>query len=158
MAKEEKIGEGEGAVTGSANFMGDFSLRLVIKHPTMSLRIITSELDMIPTQGHTVGEPRVTPTGRKLEGVWNETFFGYKLVFRGRRDFFAEPIALARSLLRRSEFLRKLRDEGGTISIYIDIYGYRNFGDTIAFEEMKLFSSLGIDLGIELFPGELGGE
>jgi hypothetical protein len=133
-------------------FPGSFTVRLVVKHPKISLDAIREALSLEPTHGHTVGAPRKTPIGRPLEGVWSETFFGHSKEFDCRRDFFAAALEFARSLSERSGFIRRIRADGGLVAIYVDLKGCENFGDVMAPELLSLLSSLDIDFGIEIFP------
>jgi hypothetical protein len=118
----------------------------------MSLDAVRKALGLEPTRGHTVGEPRKTPAGRRLEGVWKETFFGYSKDFSGRRDFFSAALEFARCLDGRSDFIKRVRADRGLVALYIDLKGCENFGDVMSAELAALIFSLGIDFGIELFP------
>jgi hypothetical protein len=133
------------------SFTGIFYIRLVIKHPVLSLDAITNELHLEPSHGHSVGEPRKTPAGRPLSGVWRETFWGYTKACSGRRDFVSASIELLETLNGSADFFRRIRKEKGLVAIYVDLMGCENFRDTLTIAKMAYFQSLGVDFGVEVF-------
>lgn len=129
-----------------------FTLRLLIKHPTISFEQIQNELQREPVHGHDVGRARRTPTGRVLSGTWNETLWSHSEVVIGRRDFFRCGMKFAMSFEGNREFLRLLRDTGGLVTICVDLTECANFGDVLREEDMRVLGRLGMDIGVEYFP------
>ena len=131
-----------------------FKLRFVIKHPTILFSTISETLNLQPHHGHSVGEDKVTLKGKKLEGQWKETFWGYTKEFDGDFYFFDSAVEFCTVLKKHVNFLMSIKDTGGKLGLYVDLIECKNIGDTLNPESMMLFASLGITLGIELFPSE----
>ena len=129
-----------------------FILRLVLKHPTLSLEEVSKSMGLKPHQGHSVGTQKMTPRGNFLDGVNRETFFGKTEQFFDRNDFFGCAANLAESLAEHSEFFWKIRSEGVRVAIYIDLIGSQSIGDVLLPRQIEKLSSLGIDFGGEVFP------
>ena len=129
-----------------------YILRFVIKHPKLSYNSISSELGLEGERGYSVGAPRETPTGQRLDGTWQETSWGYFPIFEENSYFFESAVKFVRSISKHSEFLQSVSRSGGLVALYIDVFGGKNTGDVIKPDDMALFVSTGITLGVEVFP------
>lgn len=138
--------------TASEDVRGSFVLRLVIKHPSLSLIAISNEMPIERHQGHGVGEKRKTPKGTELEGVYGETFWGYSEHIYGRRDFLSCATSLLDSLQGKRDFFLDVVSSGGKVAVYVDILDGKNIGDVLTPKQLESFSLMGVELGVEFFP------
>src|SRR5438094_7115990 len=90
-----------------------FNVALFIVHPTIDPDEISNAL----LEGHFVhraGEPRRTPTGRQLEGRYQDTRWRHSVRYEVRKQHFsAEVTSCVNSLVPYRAFLNRLRETGG---------------------------------------------
>ena len=126
----------------------EYRVSLQIRHPSADPNDIVQQIGRTPVRSWAVGEPRQTPTGRVLEGVYRETYCVFD-VGRGNDGELARLLGKAVAELDGAKALfRDLRETGGSINFYVTwTAGER--GEV--FDTALLFSlaQLGIDLGIE---------
>jgi hypothetical protein len=106
-----------------------------------------------PNVQHEVGAQRTAPNGNDIGGYWPQTLWSYWVQIEGRRNFFDAAIDLLRTFEMQKDFFRRIRSEGGMVAVYLDLNGCENFGDVISVENIQYVASLGVELGVELFPG-----
>jgi hypothetical protein len=118
-----------------------YDVRLLIRHPSMRVDEISAVLGMDPNYAWNVGE-----AGR------HETMWGHVSRTRGSRHFFKEVHGVLEWLHDERESVARLLSSGGTIQVIVQLPGGVNIGDSLRQETMVLASSLGVMLGIEVFP------
>jgi hypothetical protein len=154
-AGEERIetNEDDTAVTRDK---GDTSLKyrivLMIKHPNMDPARVSMELGMQPTNSWRAGEERATPTGQRLPGVNPMSFWTSSEEAMGDGLFFEDVLDLVRRLGRSSEFISQIVDDGGSVSVVVQLPGGINIGDELDWLGLTRIAALKITLGIEVFP------
>ena len=141
-------------VRASEHCTCSFIIRMVIKHPAVTMQEITDRLAVCPQHGHNVGEPRKTPKGRPLSGTNPETFWSYAERIEDRRDFFTAALEFLERLKAHAEFLKNIKTTGGVVALYIDLINCTSIGDIIRPEQMSAFLEFGVDLGVEVFSGQ----
>jgi hypothetical protein len=129
-----------------------FNLRLLIKHPSLTLESITGRMNIEPTHGWGVGRPRQTPAGTILGGTYGETYWGYSERIEGRRDFLKCAVEFIASLEPQHLFLKEVSGTGGIVALDLGLRGKANIGDVLKVDQLQYFSTLGIELGVEVFP------
>lgn len=129
-----------------------FVIRLLVRHPRMSADEITVGLGMAPSAVWPVGEPRRTPKGNPLPGVYEESKWSKSYHVSVERRLFRPAIEILNDLEQRAEFIDDLVSTGGTVEVSLDLPGGRNFGDSITPSELRRFASLQVGLGFEVFP------
>jgi hypothetical protein len=150
-----RVGSVEGSVTNAEvaqiKMLREFVIRLVAKHPTLTLAEISAGLGLVNGLGHSVGDRRFTPIGRELEGNHQETFWGYSKRFEDTRNFFDCALEVVSPLENRRPFIQDFLDSNGHLLLCIDLFEGANVGDVLRPDGLALFSRLGIALGVELF-------
>ena len=102
------------------------------------------------------GEPRVTPKGEKLKGVYAETYWASSLheekSLRSRKvpieDFLINQVQL---LQESSAFLKTLRDTGGRAEFFIGLYSGKNIGLELPSSLLGSMAELGINLSLDIY-------
>lgn len=97
-------------------------------------------------------DARITPAGKSLPGVYRETIWGWAKRIEQKRDFFEEVAKLGRQLQLHGNFIAQLNEQGGAISLIVDLPGDQNIGSILNWSDMKALADLRIDVGIEVFP------
>jgi hypothetical protein len=128
-------------------------IRLLIIHPDMDPEIITTTLGMAPRNAnHKFGNPRVTPKGTSLPGIfpdtrWSKTFESLDGVGP------ASAVAQALDVLScHRAFWTQLTETGGTAELILSLDGGTYQGDSIRADQIRQLADLGIGLGIEVYP------
>jgi hypothetical protein len=129
-----------------------FEIRLMIKHPNIDPAKITEKLQLEPNISSMVGNPRVSPVGKPLPGIYRESGWSYWFQVERNRLFFRDVAKLIDGLEAHKAFLIDIVEGGGTISLIVSLPGDVNIGDTLRWRDMARLSALHIDLGIEVFP------
>jgi hypothetical protein len=71
----------------------------------------------------------------------------------GRRRFFDDVRELVERLHAHREFVRRLVSTGGRAELIVNLAGDVNIGATMKADTLRTLADLGIDFGIEVFPG-----
>jgi hypothetical protein len=129
-----------------------FEIRLLLIHPSVDPADITREIGLEPASSWRCGEPRFTPKGTRLEGVWRDTRWTHEFDM-GDVATLEEAIASSADRLAGARrLLSSLRQTGGTVELIVTLPGDAYQGASIPFALLHDLASLGIDLGIEVFP------
>lgn len=129
-----------------------YVMSLLIRHPTIDPKLITTELRLRPFRCCRFGAHHATPIGAPLEGLWKNSSWSWNNHYRGNRAFFNSVDELLDRLEAHRAFLLDLTSSGGTICLILHLPGKYNIGDDLSFPSMKKMVNLKIDLGIEVFP------
>lgn len=131
-----------------------YSVSLRISHPDIDPKIITEALHIQPRGAWKFGEPRVTPTGKPLDGTNRNSFWYHQFPTRDDGQCFSFIHSVALALQPHRDFFHRLRAEGGDIEFFIGWFGNRNFGDTCPHEVSGILADLKIDLGFDVYPDD----
>jgi hypothetical protein len=133
-----------------------YDIVLLIKHPSIDPAVISEQIGLTPFRYQRFGEPRVTPTGIPLVGLWKNSSWSWQLRCKGKRAFFESVNRLVVELESHSKFLSDLVLDGGNICLIVNLDGKKNIGDVLSWQAMERIARLKIDLGIEVFPNDRG--
>lgn len=127
-------------------------MRFLVIHPSADPARITREIGLEPASSWQRGEPRVTPKGTRLEGVWRDTRWTYEFDL-GRVATVEAAIASAVDRLAGARgLLARLRQTGGTAELIVSLPGEAYQGASIPVALLHDLAELGVGLGIEVFP------
>jgi hypothetical protein len=128
-----------------------FDVELFIVHPTLDPVEITAELGLEPQNSHRVGDPRQTPKGNLLPGVYRDTRWRHSIELELKDQWFSEEVTkLVDRLIPHRAFLKNLRATGGKAQIAVQFFD-AYYGDEIDRETLKKLVDLELDIGIECF-------
>ncbi len=130
--------------TGLLDF--EYCASLSIIHNDLEPDIASQRLNLVPSRSHRKGDPRTTPIGTPLEGVYKSGYWSVKLETLDGEDLAEFLFRIAQQLHPAKEYLRSVVDDGGTIECFIGIF-ITGLCDQIL--PAKLLTQLG-ELGISL--------
>ena len=129
----------------------DVSFRIF--HPTMNPDDICNTLNMQADTKSFAGEPRKTPTGRPLKGIYNHTYCSFRLdrpdglelsdFLKYWNDFF----------LKYMKFFNEINSTGGRLEYFIGWYSNKNSGEVFDVSLLKDLVALKIELAIDFYGG-----
>ena len=134
-------------VPGSA-FIYAMSLR--VRHPSLDPAVLTKTLHLEPLHSWRAGEPRRSVTGAALGGEHRESYWSAPLPGQavGAAAFPLE-LFLGQQLVqlgRHRELLSRLQDEGGQISLLIEISRVENAVLTLSTGTSRKLADLNIEV------------
>jgi hypothetical protein len=132
-----------------------FSVALRFWHPSVDPRVITIQLGIAPELSVQAGQPRVTPKGTPLEGVYRESYWHAKPCPRWREATEIEAdravLELLPQLEPHGEFIKQLVATGGRALIHISTYGPGNYALIFSPELTGQCSQLGLSLAHDVY-------
>jgi hypothetical protein len=135
-----------------------FRLSLRLKHPTKDLSFATQQLGLRPSQQWTSGKPRITRAGVPLEGVYPESYWVAALLGGDLQDSTQQSLdealeTILQMLSRHALFLEEFRRDGGSLYIFVGIFGPRNFGLEFSPTLLSELGLAGLEIGLDVYPG-----
>lgn len=129
-----------------------FRIALRLRHPRDDLTAWAAGFGLTPSRHWTVGQPRTTPAGTPLDGVWNESYWTAPPSTPAAVDLEAALGEAAGRLERHEGLFTRLAASGGTASLFIGFFlGRANTGFSLGPSLMARFGSLGIALEFDLY-------
>ncbi|MEW8556866.1 MAG: hypothetical protein AB2588_02715 [Candidatus Thiodiazotropha sp.] len=118
----------------------------------MDAETICREIGIKAYRKWSAGDMRSTPTGRKLDGVYEETHCTFRLDHEGFGDISTFLSNQTSTVKSKKQFFKKVIASGGNIEYFIgwDLHG--NTGDTFSHELLRELADLGISLSFDLYP------
>jgi hypothetical protein len=134
-----------------------YTIALRIWHPFIKPEEITRVLGLRPRYFGEAGQPRKTPKGTPLEGVYRESHWSADPFDRGEyssTDDLAEDALsdVLRVIEPHKAFLQKLRGEGARIVLEIDSFSGRNYAFELPPEILGKFAALGLSFAHDVYP------
>ena len=141
----------------SADELYWYSVRLAIWHPSIDPEEITQVLGVETRYASKAGEPRRTPKGTPLAGVYRESYWSADLFSRGEcvsSDDQAEDILaeFLEELGPHAAFMQRLRGEGGRATLWVSSFGGRNYAFEFSPELIGRCMALGPSLTVDVYP------
>lgn len=130
------------------------SILLQIWHPKLQKGDIIKNILLPPSRSFSVGERKTTPKGTKLNGIYEQTYVSYSLVFEENIDIetgIHKSIKLLNETVLDVTFFSKISDTGGKCSMYISLYEDTHIAFEISPRLQKELSVLNIGIGFEIF-------
>jgi hypothetical protein len=127
-------------------------MRLLVIHPNADPGDITNATGLTPSRAWRCGEPRSTPKGTRLEGVWSDTRWSHSFELDKEATIETAIASATDRLAAAGRFLASLRRTGGTAELIISLPGDTYQGASVSTERLKALAALGVGLGIEVFP------
>ena len=129
-----------------------YVVKLLIRHPSWPVEKIRESMEEEPSNFWTVGD-KVRIGDRVLKGQYRrQTAWQVKKKKEGSRHFFKEIDDVYNKLASKKNFFDEIIATGGDVMLTIELPGKSNTGDVLSVEQMLKVSSLGISVGIEVFP------
>jgi hypothetical protein len=127
-------------------------MRVLVVHPDADPADITRETGLVPSRAWRCGEPRFTPKGTRLEGVWRDTRWSHRFELDKNATIETAIASALGALTVARPLIATLRGTGGTAELIMSLPGDTYRGALVSIELLKALADLGISLGIEVFP------
>lgn len=136
-----------------------YAIALRVWHPDIDLRVVSEELDIEASHSWAKGSPRRTPTGSRLEGCYEESYWHSDLHVQGKdsRPHQNAETILIRILARlkpHSAFLTWLHSEGATTQLTLSSFGKRNYAVVLSPELLSECAALSLSMVHDVYPYE----
>jgi hypothetical protein len=128
----------------------NYSISIRVRHPNLDPAELTKALHLEPVHSWRAGEPRRSASGSMLGGEHRESYWSASLPGQvvGAAAFALESF-LGQQLVqlnRHRELLGRLQDEGGQISLLIEISRVENAALTLSTNVSRKLADLNIEL------------
>jgi hypothetical protein len=113
---------------------------------------ICRALGVTPKWQYRAGEPRVTPKGQALGGVYPSDYCVIDLAVAqdlSLADFIDQQV---QALLIHKEIFQRFKQSSGCAEFFIGWFGDGNFGATFQSDTLRLMGESGIDLSLDVYP------
>ena len=132
-----------------------FRISLRVRHPSTDPKTISTALGIEPKRSWKAGEPRLTPKGKPLEGIYRDTYWVADIAAGRWPNNLNTAIddALTR-LVRFRSFLHNMRAEGGTVELFIGWFFENQSGGVLSHDCLALAGDLQIDLSFDVYSPE----
>jgi len=114
---------------------------------------IYTQLGLEPEWQHKIGEPRKTPKGIALKGVYDISYCSFNFDRQNDEELHEMLDRILNGLTPHAELFYRMRDSGGRAEFFIGWYSPGNTGDTLSFELLRKISELRIDLALDVYGG-----
>ena len=125
--------------------------RLLIVHPDIDPKDITSALGVEPAHCSRKGAPRVTPKGTPLQGVYPDTRWTLSFKNPAGQKIEAVVAAIVDRLPIEGSFWPELEKAGGHASLILSVVGTKYQGASIGVDTIRKLARMGIHLGLEIY-------
>ena len=136
-----------------------FCVSLHVSHPTLDLGELTQILGLKPSRVWKSGEPRVTPKGTPLEGVykynsWSAPLHEQKRIFS--TDIYLEDYLekLNQQLTPHKIKFGEIVNSGGYIEYFVGWFSEGNIGATLNPKLLKSTAELNISIRLDIYAYE----
>lgn len=140
---------GEVGIVTSNGEIPRVSVTLLLKD-VQDLALTGSLLGLQPLRTHTKGEPRTTPTGRKLEGRYPEAMWTYVWRIGRDQDVVEQLKAIVECVAKASSIIMQAR-ANGVAELIVRIQGPGHIGFDIPNQIVARIGEIGLALGFEVF-------
>ena len=113
-------------------------------------------LALEPKYAWKAGDPRQTPKGTRLEGIYRESYWASDLIPSEQpsegtslEEYLDD---LAKQLTPSRDFFARVRSEGGRVELFIGMYGGRNFGFELSPSLLSAIANVGLSLSFDVYP------
>lgn len=132
----------------------NYSMSLRVRHPDLDPAVLTKTLHLEPLHSWRAGEPRRAVSGSILGGEHRETYWSAPLPGQAvGAAGFALELFLSQQLVqlnRHREFLGRLQNEGGQISLLVEIPRVENAVLTLSPNVSRKLADLNIELEFQV--------
>jgi hypothetical protein len=134
----------------------EFHITMTIWHPSIVPAAISRRLRMRPHRTQTVGTPRRTPKGQRLDGTYPRSYWSADVTPGGVSSVRKPPEWYVARVGRRLEphgvFLRRLRREGGRVLLWVSTHGEKNYAVELSPAALELLAGAGVELALDVYP------
>ncbi|URL59854.1 DUF4279 domain-containing protein [Luteibacter flocculans] len=130
------------------------SVSLRIFSQDLTAADIVASLSLTPARQWTKGEIRTAPSGRVLDGVWENTYVTFRLMDRQRIGLADALSSCVRQLNHLASALGKLRQSGAKTELFVGWFLDKDSGDALPSNLLAALSNLGLDLSLDVYTAD----
>jgi len=112
---------------------------------------ISKYINLTPKLNWKAGEPRKTPDGTLLEGVYERSYCTYPIGKNDGEDLSELLERAADELMPHKSLFDEVRDSGGKAEFFIGWFTSGNSGDVFTYELLRKLGELSIDLSFDVY-------
>jgi hypothetical protein len=128
-----------------------FSMSLRVWHPKRSADEILRVVRLPIRFHHTVGDPRKTPKGTPLEGIYKETYCCFELEKKTREYPERRITHWCQVIEAHSEFLADLVQTGGKAEFYVSVFLDGDRGFELDNELLTRMCAFRLGIAVEMY-------
>jgi hypothetical protein len=135
----------------------EFTISLCIRHPTIEPSKISQALGMEPQHTWKAGDPRRSPAGGELEGVYHQSYWTGRLM--GEPEISSERVSvnsvllqIASRLNRSSDFLEQLNAGGGVAELVVSVFAHEDFRLDLSTNSLASLARLRLSVALDIHP------
>lgn len=129
------------------------SLR-VSSQSSIDLAELCVPIGLEPKWHYKAGEPRMTPKGTPLDGVYDRSYCSFRLTGFDDEELHEMLVRVVDDLLQHKEIFRRIREDGGRAEFFIGWFSSGNTGDTFSHDLLRKMGELKIDLALDVYGSE----
>ena len=134
-----------------------YVLSLRLRHPSLDLAGSSERLGLVAKRQWQAGTPRATPTGASLDGAYAESYWCADLFQGNKLDSRVRSLgealgSIGAQLQPHRDYLKEMRDSGGTAECFVGIYASGNFGIELPAALIGDLALLGLSVTIDAYP------
>ena len=140
-----------------------YRISLTLRHSSEKLTEVSEQIiklfpEIIPGQLCNIGEDRMTPIGRKLEGMYTDSRFSFAFseeTYNSKLKTLEDSInEVLEKLILCKDLLLKFTSKNGSIEFFIGLFVDANSGIVLDTDLIKRLADLKIGLGFDIYPPE----
>ena len=128
-----------------------YSVSLRVRHPSMDPRQISKALDLKPESSQKAGEPKRTPAGRLLTGVYAHSYWCSVIPHPKRLQLSPFLESLLVRLAPQRHFLARISQGGGSAELFVGWYSGSNSGEELSWKLLKRLGELYLSLSLDVY-------
>lgn len=128
-----------------------FTISLRVFHPTAATDSIENKLGMKAKISRSVGDPRVTPKGKPLDGTNKETYCSFTLIDKQPGDFVDGLCQVIPNLIPYEEYFEGIAQEGGRVEFYVGVFTDVSTGFSLNRQVITSLEKLHLQLSVEIY-------
>jgi hypothetical protein len=136
----------------------EYCASLHILHVDLDPATVSKTLNLLPRTSHRAGDPRKTPSGRPLEGVYPTGHWGAELELVEGEDLEHFLWRLLEALRPAKNFLARIHNDNGEVECFIGIFATKLCDQIIHAELLNELGQFGISLRLDYYHNSLTSE
>jgi hypothetical protein len=127
------------------------TITLVVRSPSIDLGPLNALIGKSPRRFWRVGEARLTPSGAKLQGVWQDSRWSYLWIVDDNKGIERAFRAIIKMCAPAAAFFAAVVASGGDASFIIRICNRDHCGLQLSVKTLEQIIDLNLELGFETF-------
>lgn len=115
---------------------------------------ISTQLGFEPKWLHKIGDPRKTPKGVLLNGIYDESYCSFCFNRYNDEELHEMLERILNGLIQHKDIFDRIRDSGGRSEFFVGWYSPVNTGDIFSYELLNKICALRIDLALDVYGRE----